>query len=980
MATQQSLAHVQELYIAYYGRPAEEAGLEYWADRADEEGIDAIINAFGTSDEYTELAEGKNSSQLVNSIYQQAFGRDAEQAGLDYYTGLLENGEASLAEIAVTISGGAQNEDAAIFDARVDAANGYTTSAGEDYDIDEGKAVIENAEVDNGGDGDNAGGSIDINFDNTASGTGGNFEIVDGKLEWVPSAEDGVEGYVASTNDTGGTTVNNIGKVEWDAAGQVATSSKDYTFNLDDQIGADEEYNGLFLSPVLSAEDRTADSQLFIDLLDLRTADTPRPLGDLPVNGFRFSVDGETVVLQSEAIFNAETYPELLTAVNETLAESTDPLLKDFEATLGGEFQATDDNGNLVSGTSLVLTDKSGGVIEEGNFTYSEDASSGGFTLYGQQSTEAPENIRELIETNLDLDNVGYGSQGASVNLVGQSNSDVGVEQINVTTQNGSWLTRLESDGAQQFLKEVNLQGSGYFKVGTQDGENVQGLEDIMLSEGGFGLIDVQDVNGGEFGGDIKLNANITGDVVERDLNATDDNVDPKDDNATFNYTTAGGDDQISLAVSSDLMAREDANLVVNAGNGDNVVETMIYSGAELDTGTPLDLTDQQLNANQTIVTGSGSDVVRTWGAGDATIGTGAGNDVIYADNSGLLNASGDSWEFNSTAAAGAVPNGQSNSDVDLSNGANAVAQTFTGLPAQASVQVKVSFKGHQSVWVDVPSTMKGQGDNQSSEITTLQVNQAIKDAVNNDGVLTNLLEATDGDGNILNIDSLIDGANSGELEIDFRDATVAENGYTKADLAGIDAIYGQTEGTPVAATGPDGEPSGAESDNTIDAGAGNDVIVLGTGANSNDTIVLSGDFGRDSVVDFTVGDDTVAGRDILDFSSYGIQNGTVETAGGYTADAGDNDQVNVIDFAAGEFAREDVNFGNLNAGDVKAAIGEQAAEGQVDSIFMVEAGDTGTYKVFDINSADKSTDFTVDLVGVVDFGESQVFDNANIA
>ncbi len=42
MATAQSIQRVQELYIAYYGRPADPEGLEYWADRLDAVGAASL--------------------------------------------------------------------------------------------------------------------------------------------------------------------------------------------------------------------------------------------------------------------------------------------------------------------------------------------------------------------------------------------------------------------------------------------------------------------------------------------------------------------------------------------------------------------------------------------------------------------------------------------------------------------------------------------------------------------------------------------------------------------------------------------------------------------------------------------------------------------------------------------------------------------------------------------------------------------------
>lgn len=144
MAT--SLEFVQQLYVSYYGRPAESEGLQYWADRADDEGQSAIVNAFGESQEYQDNFGDQSSQDLISNLYQQMFGRAAEQAGVDYYADLLDSGESTLAEIAVDVANGAQNEDAAVFEARVELADAYTASV-EDYDAEDAKALLQTVDA-----------------------------------------------------------------------------------------------------------------------------------------------------------------------------------------------------------------------------------------------------------------------------------------------------------------------------------------------------------------------------------------------------------------------------------------------------------------------------------------------------------------------------------------------------------------------------------------------------------------------------------------------------------------------------------------------------------------------------------------------------------------------------------------------------------------------------------------------------------------
>ncbi|MGE6512549.1 DUF4214 domain-containing protein [Vreelandella aquamarina] len=128
MATQESLDLAQTLYVAYYGRPADRAGLNYWADEIDANGVDAMVNAFGNSAEFEARFGNLSNEQLINNLYQQMFGRSAELAGLDFYSAQLANGESTLAEIALDIANGAQNEDATALSNKVAVAANFTAA------------------------------------------------------------------------------------------------------------------------------------------------------------------------------------------------------------------------------------------------------------------------------------------------------------------------------------------------------------------------------------------------------------------------------------------------------------------------------------------------------------------------------------------------------------------------------------------------------------------------------------------------------------------------------------------------------------------------------------------------------------------------------------------------------------------------------------------------------------------------------------
>ena len=77
---------VQKIYIAFYQRPADPAGLKYWAEQINAAGgnPNAVITAFGTSPEATALYGAVNATTIGNvieAIYQAAFNRAADAGG-----------------------------------------------------------------------------------------------------------------------------------------------------------------------------------------------------------------------------------------------------------------------------------------------------------------------------------------------------------------------------------------------------------------------------------------------------------------------------------------------------------------------------------------------------------------------------------------------------------------------------------------------------------------------------------------------------------------------------------------------------------------------------------------------------------------------------------------------------------------------------------------------------------------------------------
>lgn len=576
-------------------------------------------------------------------------------------------------------------------------------------------------------------------------------------------------------------TTSNLGKDQFDAG--TPKISSDFNFELKNQIGEDKTYEAKFISPTLAAgqPDKSA-SELLLQLLDLREPEgSATPLGNLKTDGFAFLLDGVALLIKSDAIYAAKTYEALSDAINARVAElvlgvklpdgkngessnaADYQKLATFTAKVGGNFKVKNESGATVTGKNIEFTDSSGSTLEGVTFVDTTKLDiNPGFNFYGDfgEVTESSD-IGKLISTNLDADNVGYGSQGASVNIAGQSASDKGVEELKLTAKNGVWFTTLESEteNGTNHLQSIQLQSGseGYFNVGSQKGKSVVDLKDEQFGDNtvtgkkGAGLTDVREVVANN-AGSTAINSFISKDVLNREYNTKDTGAFGSDDVA-INYNLSSGRDVLNLAVDQKVMEAVDTKINIDTGAGDDVIHFQVTNsltaGQVNKAGNGSWLTNQQLLDNVVVNAGDGNDQVVLTGAGNVTVNAGTGDDEVRADNSGGLAV----FLFNNGNTSNLAT--LSNSDNALSSSANGVAQTYNLFKAT----VKVTFLGFESKAIVIDST--------NFKTSTLQINQAIKKAIAESPQLSKLLAAHDNAGNALGLESLVDGKlNLSDLKI----------------------------------------------------------------------------------------------------------------------------------------------------------------------------------------------------------------------
>ena len=93
---------LQQLYIAYFGRPADPPGIQYWLLKASK-GVKLreIACHLSLQDEYKKsIMYGKPLDFKINQLYQNLFGRKVDFAGLSYWLKSIKSGSHKISDLA----------------------------------------------------------------------------------------------------------------------------------------------------------------------------------------------------------------------------------------------------------------------------------------------------------------------------------------------------------------------------------------------------------------------------------------------------------------------------------------------------------------------------------------------------------------------------------------------------------------------------------------------------------------------------------------------------------------------------------------------------------------------------------------------------------------------------------------------------------------------------------------------------------------
>lgn len=134
---------LQSIYIGFFGRPADARGLQFWSNIFSERNLPltapeliaayannvelrSTLDAFAASQEFGDLYVNNHAS-FINALYLNAFNRNAEAAGIEFWASLLDSKQLMPAQVVLSIVGGAQNDDAVIVAKKIEAATLFTS-------------------------------------------------------------------------------------------------------------------------------------------------------------------------------------------------------------------------------------------------------------------------------------------------------------------------------------------------------------------------------------------------------------------------------------------------------------------------------------------------------------------------------------------------------------------------------------------------------------------------------------------------------------------------------------------------------------------------------------------------------------------------------------------------------------------------------------------------------------------------------------
>jgi len=123
-------AQIQQLYVAYFNRPADVGGLDHWEKTlvANKGNVNVVAQAFAKEAEYKAEYGNMDPFSVVATVYKNLFNRVPDKEGLLFWASDLRDGKITVGDIAAAIAKSAGEGDKQVFANKVTAATKFTDS------------------------------------------------------------------------------------------------------------------------------------------------------------------------------------------------------------------------------------------------------------------------------------------------------------------------------------------------------------------------------------------------------------------------------------------------------------------------------------------------------------------------------------------------------------------------------------------------------------------------------------------------------------------------------------------------------------------------------------------------------------------------------------------------------------------------------------------------------------------------------------
>lgn len=642
---------VQEIYVAYYGRPADPAGLQYWAGQlaANKGNLSAIINAFGNSAESTALYAGATNSAKVTAIYQQLFNRAPDSAGLTFYTNALTAGTMTAASIALNVADGATGVDATYLSNKLVVAQAFSDALTTDS-------------------------SANLAYSGTTAATTAR-SLISGVT--TSAATTNVASTITSIKAGGGGSVAGQTFTLTPGVDELNGTTGNDTFNASTgTLGDDDDINGGSGTDTMVLTvtgDTNSTAQVSVEELKIVGRSFVVPDVDLT----EFDVDSKVVVSQATSGFSSEI---TITGGGDLQYEFTNGIttatFNDYDeglintgtlTNLNLDGTATEAVLNVTAGT-VVLADDGGTIVDlkatiGSGATLDLDASveltgdvviSGSGTLRGDQDSLIGAEI-DAPNATLRIDNVtspaAYDLENVKVAVVRVDTDDAtefttaegkvfditktdAVFEADTSADGGSYVVNVKATGSTIDTVGVNLDSSTINILATSLITNATLITagsktNIVVSGAAFTIDALEETN-------VTDQIVLTGDqrLTLSDIAVTNLDASAYTGNITITDSTLGDATTIATGLGADSITIDtdaDTSYDISTGAGNDTLKATLWTG-DTDVGLYASLGD----GNDTVVLGTDADAFAPVADSILIIEGGAGSDTItFGDGAG---------------------------------------------------------------------------------------------------------------------------------------------------------------------------------------------------------------------------------------------------------------------------------------------------------------------------------------------------------